>query len=120
MDTVSRYFAAVNAEDWVALGRLWRPDGELRAVGGPVRRGRDEVLAHYPAVLSGYRSHHDAPTRVIPAGDTVVVEVHFAGETTAGRRVEFDAVDVFDLTDGAIARLSIWYDTLAVSRMVRG
>jgi hypothetical protein len=35
--------------------------------------------------------------------------------------VAFDAVDVFDLTaDGtAIARLTSWYDTAAVGRMVR-
>ncbi|MQA12655.1 MAG: DUF4440 domain-containing protein [Pseudonocardiaceae bacterium] len=119
MDVISRYFAAVNTDDWAAMATLWHPDGELHAAGTPPRRGRDEVLGHYPAVLAGYRRHHDEPVRVIPAGDTVVVEIHFTGETTAGRRVEFDAVDVFDLTDGVITRLSSWYDTAAVARMVR-
>lgn len=120
MDTIDRYFAAVNSDDWAAMAQLWHPDGQLRAVGAPVRRGRDEVLAHYPAVLAGFRRHHDEPTRVIRAGATVVVEIRFSGETTAGRRVEFDAVDVFDLDGALITHLSSWYDTAAVARMVRG
>jgi hypothetical protein len=48
-----------------------------------------------------------------------VVEVAFAGRTTAGRPVAFD---VFDLAPGSgrIRRLSTWYDTAAVRRQVGG
>ena len=65
--------------------------------------------------------HHDEPIRVVVAGTVVLVEIHFSGRTPAGDPVEFDAVDVFDLTDDGtrIARLSTWYDTAAVGRMVR-
>jgi hypothetical protein len=45
-----------------------------------------------------------------------VVEVAFAGRTTAGRPVAFD---VFDLAPGS-GRLSTWYDTAAVRRQVGG
>jgi ketosteroid isomerase-like protein len=120
-DPVERYFAAVNAEDWAAIRDVFAPDAELRTVGAPTRRGVDEIAAHFPAVLAALPVHHDEPTRVVVAGTVVTVEIRFEGRTAAGAPVAFDAVDVFDLTpDGtAIAKLSTWYDTAAVGRMVR-
>ncbi|HEY1966498.1 MAG TPA: nuclear transport factor 2 family protein [Pseudonocardia sp.] len=114
-----RYFEAINSDDFDALAPLWHPAGELRAVGAPPRIGRAEVLAHFPAVLAGYARHHDEVTRWIEAGDTVVTEIRFVGTLRDGRPVRFDAVDVFDLVDGVIGRLSSWYDSLAVARLVR-
>ena len=119
-DPVSAYFAAVNAEDWAALAELWEPDAELAATGARPRYGREAILAYYPRVLAGYAEHEDRPVRRIKDGSTVVVEVSFTGRTTAGRRVAFDAVDVFDLAGPRIRRLSTWYDTLAVRRQVHG
>jgi uncharacterized protein (TIGR02246 family) len=119
-DPVSAYFAAVNAEDWAALAGLWEPDAELVATGARPRHGREDIVAYYPKVLAGYAEHDDRPVRYIRDGSTVVVEVAFAGRTTAGRPVAFDAVDVFDLAPGSgrIRRLSTWYDTAAVRRQV--
>lgn len=119
-EPVRAYFEHLNADDWDAFGDLWTDDAELRAVGFRPCRGRQEVLAYYPSVLRSYRSHHDEVTRAVDAGETVTVEIHFHGETTEGRPVEFDAVDVFDLRDGRIRALSSWYDTALVARMVRG
>ncbi len=118
---VDRYFDAVNAEDWAAVGEVFAPDAELHAVGAPPRRGREEIVAHFPQVLAALPVHHDEPTRVVVAGPVVLVEIRFTGRNRAGGEVVFDAVDVFDLTDdgGAIRRLSSWYDTAAVGRMVR-
>lgn len=118
---VRRYFDIVNAAEWPAMPALWAPDGELHAVGTPVRRGRAEIAAHFPWTLAALPVHHDEPTRVVVAGPVVLVEIHFTGRTRDDRPVEFDAVDVFDLTsDGAlIARLSSWYDTAAVARAIR-
>lgn len=119
-DPVGAYFAAVNAEDWAAMADLWEPGAELSATGARPRHGRDEILAYYPRVLAGYSEHSDRPVRRITEGCTVVVEVRFAGRTTDGRPVAFDAVDVFDLASGRIRKLSTWYDTAAVIRQVRG
>lgn len=120
-EAVERYFAAVNAEDWDAVGALFAPGAELRSVGAPTRHGRDAIVAHFPRVLAALPVHHDEPTRVVVAGDVVTVEIHFEGRTADGRDVAFDAVDVFDLADGGrtIAKLSTWYDTAAVGRMLR-
>lgn len=118
---VERYFAAINDEDWATIRDVFAPDAVLQSVGAPLRTGRDEIAAHFPRVLAALPVHHDEPTRVVVAGTVVLVEIHFSGRTPTGDPVEFDAVDVFDLTDDGtrIARLSTWYDTAAVGRMVR-
>ncbi len=87
-----------------------------------MRRGPAAVAGHFPWTLAALPVHHDEPTRVVVAGTVVLVEIRFTGRNRAGADVVFDAVDVFDLTDdgSAIRRLSSWYDTAAVGRMVRG
>ena len=117
-DVVARYFAAVNGEDWSTLRNLFTEDAVLAATGARTRRGRDDVLAYYPRVLAGYAEHLDRPTRRLDFGSATVVEITFAGRTVEGRPVAFEAVDVFDLRDGLIARLGSWYDTAAVAAML--
>lgn len=123
-DVVARYFTAINAEDYAALGPVFAPDAVLRAVGGIERRGREEIVAHFPKVLAALPEHDDEPTRAVVGTldehPVVTVEIRFTGRTASGAPVVFDAVDVFDLTaDGsAIVALSTWYDTAAVRRMV--
>ena len=123
-EVVARYFAAINAEDYDALGPVFASDAVLRAVGGIERHGREEIMAHFPRVLAGLPTHHDGPTRAIVGNDrdhpVVTVEIHFTGRTSSDAPVVFDAVDVFDLTpDGSsITALSTWYDTAAVRRML--
>jgi uncharacterized protein (TIGR02246 family) len=119
-EIIDAYFAAVNAEDWTAMAGLWEPGAELVATGARPRQGRDEILEYYSRALAGYARHEDRPGRRITEGDTVVVEVGFTGRTTGGRPVTFDAVDVFDLTQGRIRRLSTWYDTAAVRHQALG
>jgi ketosteroid isomerase-like protein len=60
--------------------------------------------------------HSDAPTRILEMGDTVLAEIHFTGRSATGVDVEFPAVDVFDLRDGKIVRLTQWVDTAALER----
>src|SRR2546423_12134146 len=67
-DPVTAYFAAVNAEDWAALARLWEPDAELIATGARPRHGREAIAAYYPRVLAGYAEHEDRPVRYITDG----------------------------------------------------
>lgn len=108
--TIAQYFAAVNAEDWATLAELWHPDATWRAVGARRRSGKEDVLGYYPRAIALYPKHRDEPTRIIEAGDTVVVEITFTGETPDGKPVTFDAVDVFDLDEGLIRGFSSWFD----------
>jgi len=118
LDLIDRYFAHINAEDWPAFAQLWDDWSELRAVGSRPRQGAAEIETFYRGLFTPWREHSDVPTRVLPSGDAVAVEVHFDGTTQDGRDLAFDAVDVFDLEDGRIRKLSTWYDLVLVRRLL--
>jgi predicted ester cyclase len=48
------------------------------------------------------------------ADANVTAEVTFRGVVKQGGVVEFDAVDIFDVYEERIFRLSSWYDLVAV------
>lgn len=115
---LKRYFTSANTEDWAMMAELWTDDCVLSAVGFRPIVGKPAVLQYFPRVLAGYAEHVDTPTRVITSGDVHVVEIHFLGRLHSGVAVEFEAVDVFDLVDGRIAKLSTWYDSKRVAQLV--
>ena len=51
---------------------------------------------------------------MLVSGTTATVEIRFEGRLACGTPLAFDAVDVFDVRDGLISRLSSWYDSHAV------
>jgi ketosteroid isomerase-like protein len=116
-ETVRSYFACLDAEDWTRMRTLWHDDAELRAVGTRPRHGVDEVIGYFSRLFAPWPKHEDRPTRLIVSGDTIVAEVTFSGTTHDGREFSFDAVDVFDLHEGRIARETNWYD-IAYARRV--
>lgn len=117
-DTISRYFHCLDHEDWPQMRELWHEDGILLATGARPRHGIAEVMDLFAKLFVPWAKHRDAPTRIIEAGDTITVEVTFTGTTADGRTVTFDAIDVFDLSDGRIRRMSNWYDTAYARRML--
>lgn len=117
-ELIDNYFQAVNTENWPLMADLWSETGELVAVGVKPQVGRDAILGYFPRVLAGYSEHVDTPSRVVMAGDTVLVEIDFVGRLRSGAPIIFNAVDVFDLAGGRIQRLSTWYDSHAVFKMV--
>jgi len=118
--TIHAYFEGINAERYDSVAALFAPDGVLIAPGIEPRRGAAEIEEYFRSALRIYPEHHDDPRRTIVAGSTATVEIHFTGALESGARMEFDAVDVFDLDDQArIARLSSWYDSHAVRSQLR-
>jgi ketosteroid isomerase-like protein len=118
MDTreiVEAYFDRMNREDWEGLGELFQEDAVLEAPGFPRQRGRDTVRTYFQAALGIYPKHYDDPVRIVVAGDTATVNIHYEGTLANGYELIFDAVDVFDMRDGLIGELTSWYD----SHMVR-
>lgn len=109
-ETVRDYFRCLDEEDWEGMRRLWTEDAGLRAVGGRPRDGREEVLGYFEKLFAPWTVHEDRPVRLIVAGDVITAEVLFLGTTADGREVRFEAIDLFDLRDGQIARMSNWYD----------
>jgi ketosteroid isomerase-like protein len=118
-EAVRKYFVCLDTEDWATMRTLWTADCDLRAVGARPRHGVDEMIGYFSNLFSPWPSHTDAPMRLIVSSDTIVAEVTFSGMTPDGREVSFDAVDVFDLRDGRISKLSNWYD-IAYARRVLG
>lgn len=117
-ELVQAYFDRLNGEDWQGLASLFATDAVLRAPGSRTWEGRDEVSAYYRAALAPYPEHRDEPTRVLVAGDTATVEIHFEGRLANGQPLAFDAVDVFDFADGHVVELSSWYDSHAVRKQL--
>jgi ketosteroid isomerase-like protein len=116
-EAIRRYFDGLNNEDWEDFTGIWTEDAELVGVGARTREGRDDVMTYYSNVLVPYPVHHDDPYAIHVAGDVVTVEIRFTGETHEGVPVEFEAVDVFTLRDGRIARLTTWYDIDRVRKL---
>ena len=116
---VERYFRAVNTEDFDTLRRVLHPDIELTACLSRPRQGLESVVAFFKAVFGRYPEHSDIPTRLICDGDSVVAEIHFEGRSATGVEIVFEAVDVFDVTDARIRRLSQWFDSADLQRQLR-
>jgi ketosteroid isomerase-like protein len=120
MSAVHAYFEGINAERYDEVGALFGSNGVLLAPGTAPRVGPEQIAAYFQAALAPYPKHYDDPVRIIEAGSTVTVEIHFTGELSNGATMEFDAVDVFDLDDqGRIVKMSSWYDSHAVRKRLR-
>lgn len=116
---VERYFAAVNAGDFDTLRQVLHPEIELTACMSRPRQGVDSVVAFFDAVFGRYPEHSDIPTRLICDGNSVVAEIHFEGRSDTGAEIVFEAVDLFDVVDGRIRRLSQWFDSADLQRQLR-
>ncbi|HEY1689776.1 MAG TPA: nuclear transport factor 2 family protein [Solirubrobacteraceae bacterium] len=114
------YFSGINKERYGDVASLFAEHGELVAPGIDPRVGPAAIESYFAAALRLYPNHLDQPTRVIVAGRTATVEIHFTGALASGAPIEFDAVDVFDFdAAGEIVRLSSWYDSHAVRAMLK-
>ena len=117
---VKGYFTALNDEDWDLMASVLHPELDLIPSGSRPRIGADKAIAMFQKIFERFPVHQDNPTRFLEAGNTVVVEITFNGATQDGREVAFDAVDIFDVEDGRICRLSQWFDTAALAAMLEG
>lgn len=109
---VRAYFARVNREDYAGVGELFAPQGTWSSPDTDRPRGAADIPGVLADVLAGWVEHRDDPLRVHVDGAVAVAEIRFAGLHRCGLRVEFEAVDVFDLDgSGRIVALRSWYDT---------
>jgi ketosteroid isomerase-like protein len=110
--TVLRYFQCLDNEDWDGMREIWHEDATLRAVGARPRDDREGMIEYFAKIFVPWQKHEDRPTRLVISerDGTVMAEVTFTGVTADGRTVVFDAIDVFDLVDGRIKKLTNWYD----------
>ena len=119
LETVQGYFTALNTEDWELMASVLHPELDLIPSGSRPRIGADKAIAMFQKIFERFPVHNDNPTRFICDDNTVVVEITFNGATQDGQEVSFDAVDIFDVEDGRICRLSQWFDTAALAAALR-
>ena len=117
---VKDYFTALNDEDWDLMASVLHPELDLIPSGSRPRIGSDKAIAMFQKIFERFPVHQDNPTRFLQASNTVVVEITFNGATQDGQEVAFDAVDIFDVEDGRICRLSQWFDTAALASALQG
>ena len=119
-DVVNAYFTAANADDWDGLRRVMADDAEVFLMGARPRKGIDDVMSLYQRLFTPWAEHNDDPTRILVDGNAATVEVRFTGTTADGKTLGFDAVDVIDIEDGKIRRLTNWYDLMWVRAQMTG
>jgi ketosteroid isomerase-like protein len=115
---VEGYFWAVNSGAFADLEKVFAEDVAIHTVGAKPVVGRVAAVAHFPRVLAGYAEHEDQVTRWIETAAAIVTEIHFRGRLQDGREVDFEALDVFDLHEDRITKVTTWYDTRDVRRQV--
>ncbi len=106
------YFRAANAADWPAFGACWSDDAELIAVGGPARRGREDIVRVYRLFMGQFAERDDRLERLVLSGSTATAEGRFVATNPQGVPIEFEWADVVELTDDGmrIRKLSQWHD----------
>lgn len=112
------YFDAVHAGDSARLAALFAEDAVLRFPTLDPIVGREAIRTFYANVFTFYAKRSDQVTRWFHADDAVAAEIHFEGLTGDGKNVVFDAVDLFTVSGGKIARIEIYYDSASVLRML--
>ncbi len=117
---VKDYFVALNGEDWDLMASVLHPELDLIPSGSRPRIGSDKAIAMFQKIFERFPIHQDNPTRFICDDNTVVVEIAFNGATQEGQEVSFVAVDIFDVDNGKIFRLSQWFDTAALAAALQG
>ena len=111
--TLDAYFAGVNEDRFDDVAATITAPGA-----GTVEQ--PDIAAYLTHALSGYPTHHDAATRTLHADHAATVEITFTGELADGRRIAFDALDVFDFDEQArITKLTTWFDSHTLFKQLR-
>ncbi len=115
-EIVTSYFRLVNEEKFDAFFSLFHPDVEMNAPFGFSARGLEEVKPFYLRVPRNYPDHVDTPEAILVSGNRAAVFIDFIGKTKDGRPVAFKASDWFEIEDGKIKSLNIFFDSHDISR----
>jgi steroid delta-isomerase-like uncharacterized protein len=126
MEAVRKYFEALGRRDVEAAAALWAPDGEEHIAGqvdsvGPagVRAYFDELFAAFPDFALTVRS-------MVSEGERAAVHwtatgTHLGslwGVAPTGARVDFEGIDMLQVSDGLIVRNDAVPDALSVARQI--
>jgi steroid delta-isomerase len=121
-EAVAEYFAAIRAMDvdrWVAV---FAPDAISNdPVGAPPMVGQDALHAFITHITTAFRKISLTEDHVYVCGTSAAVPWTGFAETHAGKRVDFDGVDVIDCNDeGKIILVRAFWDPAPVFAALNG
>ncbi|MBI3948832.1 MAG: nuclear transport factor 2 family protein [Acidobacteria bacterium] len=116
---VRAYFDAIHDGRLDDLAALFAENASLHFPLTEPIVGREAIRQFYAGVFAFYTKRSDHTSRYFLSEDGgVAAEIHFEGTTSTGQDVVFDAVDVFDIGEGQIQKLQIFYDSARVLKML--
>lgn len=119
-EIVESYFRLVNTENFDEFFSLFDPDVTFKAPFNFTTQGLDNIKPFYLQVPRNYPDHVDTPEHILVSGNRAAVFIDFIGKTREGRPVAFKATDWFEIENGKIKSLNIFFDSFHLSRMVAG
>ncbi len=119
-EVVESYFRLVNEEKFEEFFSLFAPDVKFKAPFNFTAQGLDNIKPFYLQVPQNYPEHVDTPEHILVSGNRAAVFIDFIGKTSEGRPVAFKATDWFEIENGKIKSLNIFFDSFHLSRVVAG
>jgi len=119
-DIVSRYFEYINNRKFDELFGLFCEDVIFSCPVDFRVKGLEKIKPFYLKVPENYPQHADMPLDVLIQGNRAAVLIQFEGKSAAGVPVSFLATDWFTFEGGKIKTLTIFFDSLGLSRSLKG
>jgi ketosteroid isomerase-like protein len=117
-DVIERYNEAWNEQDLAAIVAAHAPDVVFHNhTAGERVEGAAAVEEHIARIFANWPDLRFRGRRLYVGGDFVVSEWTATATAQDGRRLEWDGIDVFPFTGGAIARKDV-YSTSASPRVL--
>jgi ketosteroid isomerase-like protein len=113
-EIVQKYFKLVNEENFDEFFKLFHPDVEFHAPFNFNAKGIDNVMPFYLGVPKNYPEHTDTPAEIIISGNKAAVYIDFKGKTPDGQPAAFKASDWFEIENGKIKSLHVFFDSFAL------
>ena len=119
IEVVKSYFRFVNEEKFDALFALFHPDVEFTAPYDFQTKGLENVKPFYLQVPVNHPEHVDTAEHILASGDRVAVYIDYVGKNKEGQSVIFKATDWFQIVDGKIKSLNIFFDSYGVTARLK-
>ncbi len=113
-EIVKSYFRLINEEKFDEFFELFDPDVEFHAPFDFHANGLEKVKQFYYGVPKNYPEHVDTPVEINVSGNKAAVFIDFVGKSKDGKPAAFKASDWFQIEDGKIKSLNIFYDSYAL------
>ena len=119
-ETIKNYFDYINKEEFDRFFNLFTEDAVVSCPVDLELKGLEEIKSFYLKVPENYPEHEDKPLDVLIDGNRAAVLIQFEGKTASGKVVGFRAADWFTFEKDKIKTVTVFYDSIALSRKVKG